>query len=335
MRILTIGDIHAKASNVKEVNELTSRIVKVIKEQAPDVTVILGDLHDTFEKIHTQALNTIDYFFKEITSCWMHDVYYVVGNHCAINNSIFLEEDHAFNVFKNKYDNLIIVDKIEILEKDRLKFVFCPYTPPGRFIEALNGAEAGATAIFAHQEFFNASIAGFTSQIGDKWPSNNPLVISGHIHERSRPQSNIIYVGTPWHTTFAELDEKSISIFEFSEDGYKEDLFYLNMPRKLTVYLNASELLDYVIPENCSLRIMVTDTYEEISKLQKTKKYKDLCILAKVITKITDKVAVKKNKDGQNYLSILSKSIESESEVVKNLFQEAINETSVKECQTA
>lgn len=321
-KILTIGDIHAKASNIKEVSELTKRIKQSIIAHEPTAVIILGDLHDTFEKIHTQALNIIDVFFEDVTSTGV-DIYYIIGNHCAINNSIFLEPDHAFNVFKNKYKNLKIIDNVEEININGLKFLMCPYVPPGRFLEAIKDRYNNATAIFAHQEFYNAQFAGITSEIGDKWPLDYPLVISGHIHERGSPQTNIQYIGTPYHTTFAEEGDKYISLFEFNDDGaHKETLINLDMPKKMTVHLSVDEFMEYNIPSNSQVRIIVTGTTEQINKLQKSSKFKELSLVAKVIPKKTDNIIARKNTGNLNYISILKSSVESESPAVKTVFNE-------------
>jgi hypothetical protein len=87
-----------------------------------------------------------------------------------------------------------------------------------------NKGPEGVAAIFAHQEFYGVKMGAIESKIGDKWDEKNPVVISGHIHQWQRLQSNIFYTGTPRQIGFGDKTKKSISEFIFTLDDNKTEL---------------------------------------------------------------------------------------------------------------
>src|SRR5208337_315819 len=91
------------------------------------------------------------------------EVYLIIGNHDMANPNEFLTKKHAFNSMKRWKEyldgKLHIVDEPVYKEIKDKTFVMCPYTPPGRFKEALDElCKEGITwdladCIFAHQQF--------------------------------------------------------------------------------------------------------------------------------------------------------------------------------------
>ena len=49
---LVIGDPHFKESNVKEMEQMTTKIIAIAKEKKPTFVVVLGDTLDTHEMAH-------------------------------------------------------------------------------------------------------------------------------------------------------------------------------------------------------------------------------------------------------------------------------------------
>jgi hypothetical protein len=117
-----------------------------------------------------------------------------------------LTDEHPFGALKLWPNTVVADDKAVIvsLTPPLVSFLLVPYVAPGRFAEAVATAAATAsaawtnvTAVFAHQEFQGAIYGHKPSTIGDVYASNAPLCVSGHIHEFSSPQPNIVYVGAP------------------------------------------------------------------------------------------------------------------------------------------
>ena len=155
--------------------------------------------------------------------------YVLIGNHDLINHSQFLTDNHIFNPMK-KWPNVFIADtmpqvlQIEDSDGEERTFVFCPYTPPGRFAEALNKiVPLGYTweladAIFAHQEFEGCKMNQITSEEGDVWDPAFPPVISGHIHDAQTVGENVFYPGSAIQHGFGESAGKRIWFINWEPD---------------------------------------------------------------------------------------------------------------------
>lgn len=233
-QILFIGDVHIKFNNLKEVEILENKILE-LKEHITFI-VIAGDILDSHEKINTQLLNKAYNFIK--TCRLKAPVYVLVGNHDYINNQQFLTSNHWMNGLK-EWSNIFIVDKPMYYDaslhtvspsspedSSRGKYLFMPYVPVGRFIEALDTTNntqvdfkdfdwKDCVCIFAHQEMKNCKMGPIQSVEGDEWDLNWPMLISGHIHERQNVQNNILYPGSVINHSFGS-DNQGLSLISFS-----------------------------------------------------------------------------------------------------------------------
>lgn len=323
--VIAVGDIHARVSNIKEIEllglHLGILIDKAKAEGGKVKVVLLGDLSDTFEKIHITALKAIVKFLTYLSTFGV-EIVYVVGNHDAVNNRIFLEDDHAFVGIN--IPNVKIVDKVEM---DDTNLVYCPYVPPGRFAEALETLGRPikeARAIFCHQEFRGAKMGAIESKIGDTWAKDMPLVVSGHIHDYDRLAPNVLYVGVPFDHSFGESGDKTVSMFRFTEKGVTEERIDLGMPKKRTYTLPISKVVEWTLPENTYARINLVGTLEEHASFKKTKEYNNLLKIAKVVPKYTDRVVLAApSKERRSFMEILKKAVEEETSAnVKSVFDE-------------
>lgn len=225
LQCLTIGDPHFKTKNKKETDLMVTKTLELIDQIKPDFVVILGDTLDTHEKIHVVPLTQAILWIEKIAS--RLPVYLLIGNHDRPNNSDFLSGYHPFQGLKGK-KNITVVDTTIADEIQGHQFLFVPYVPNGRFTEALTyGCSSenipSLTTIFAHQEFFGAKMGAIISTSGDKWPLTYPFVVSGHIHDYSIPQENIVYTGTPMQHAFGDSSHKTISLFTFPNVEKSQD----------------------------------------------------------------------------------------------------------------
>ena len=284
VKILAIGDPHFQVSNILEVDLFINKIEKLVKDEKPDLCVILGDLLHTHERLHTTALNKAYEFVEKMKKLTL--TYVLVGNHDMIGNQIYLTDDHWMNGMK-EWENVVVVDKVKHLKIDKYNFIFCPYVYPGRFEEALNTGEYNwkeATAIFAHQEFAGCKMGAIISVEGDKWPLEYPNVISGHIHSRQTPQKNIYYCGSAMQHAFGESEENIIPIVEFEvfeeSQDYKLREVDLELPRKKIVYMDVSNIDTYdqssILESEDTIKLSVSGVYDEFKAFKKTGKYKEL-----------------------------------------------------------
>lgn len=274
-----IGDPHFKTGALLENNAMVEAIYRQIEIIKPDILVCLGDTLDTHESIHVSPLTrAVDFLIKLSKYA---PTYCLIGNHDLRNNKQYFSEEHPFTGLKH-LPNLTIVDKTHLASINGQDYVFVPYVPPGRFIEALDSLKSPinawkqATCIFAHQEFRGCKTGVQVSQEGDVWDHVNPLVISGHIHEYSQLQHNLIYAGTPIQQDFSASPDKAIMIVKFHpRDEYngtssKEfSRVSLNLPVKLTVTVECRNVSEYVPPNNYKLKIKLVGTPGELRTAMK------------------------------------------------------------------
>jgi len=280
--VLFIGDPHFRTDNIVEVDMFIERITELARERQPDFIVIGGDVLHTHERLHTTPLNRAYAFInamREITKTFV-----LVGNHDALNNSIFLEPKHWMNAMK-EWDNTVIVDFPVYHEYKGCVFGFMPYVPPGRFIEGLNRGDRDwhtADCIFAHQEFAKCKMGVIESAEGDIWDDSFPHVVSGHIHERQHVGRRIYYPGSSLQHAFNESDTKIVAMLHFSPGGtYRSEEICLGLPQKHTVYSNSDQVVDMEVDRLLEggkyVKLVVSGSSEEFRSFKKTKKYKDLC----------------------------------------------------------
>lgn len=322
MKILAIGDMHIRNNHAREVNLMIDCVNDAVKSNQTDMIAILGDMHDTFSKIHLDALNLIDKFFNEIDKLGV-PVKYIIGNHDAINNQCYLDDNHAFNCFKNKYNNIEIIDRV--VEVDSI--VFMPYVPVGRFSEALSNTDLSKVkVIFAHQEFKGCKMGAIESKHGDVWPEGAPIVISGHIHERSVLGKNILYVGSPYQTSFGDNSRKTLEVITIEGENIRTKPIETSMPKRVTVSTDIEGVSKIKMNDVDYYRVNISDSIANIHKFKKTKKFRDLQKIAKVVLKPTDNVIVKSVKEGKTFVSLLEDSIKKESESIQKEYQSVMSE---------
>ncbi len=324
IEILTVGDPHFKTSNVMEIDEMCSKTIALAKDRNPNVIVILGDVLDTHERIHVVPLSKSIEWIQNLSS--VAPVYVLIGNHDRPNNSDFLSNLHPYNGLDTdnyQYDynempssNANTIKSINSIDQENINkynikivyqvyseniggfdFLFVPYVPPGRFMEAINTHVkteelSKYSMIFAHQEFKNAKMGAIKSIIGDTWSKNDPAVVSGHIHDYDHLESNIIYTGTPMQHAFGDSTNKTVSYYTFIQndikenisDEYKkfiipninniyvkEDRIGLKLPKKRIFYVSCDEVPNWEPPSKGLIKVVIRGTPAEIKATMKLK----------------------------------------------------------------
>lgn len=331
VKILFIGDPHIQVSNIPEVELFMERLINLATEQKPDLIVIAGDLLHNHERLHTLALNKAYDMVNDMRL--ISKTYILVGNHDMCNNQQFLTENHWMTSMK-EWDNTIIVDKVMSETIRGEKFVFVPYVPPGRFEEALNTLNdewKDASCIFAHQEFAGCKMGAIVSVEGDKWPLDNPNVISGHIHSRQSPQANIYYTGSALQHAFGESEKNIIACLTFQDGKYTNDEIDLKLPRKRIVYMDVEDIENYSLPNTQDkVKVTITGSYEQFKALKKTKKYKDIKKKgAKIVfkPKKLDSITTDSSKPNGTFTTILNSLIlEEKSPYLSQAYELIVNE---------
>lgn len=182
MKVLCIGDVHIKISNIPETDEMSKKLVELANKTSPNFIVLLGDVLDRHATINVHCLMRAETLIHSLL--FIAPIYVLIGNHDRPNNSNFLTDEHPYNSLKFWPNTYIIdtpIDKTFELDNGKYRFLFVPYVMPGRFDEALrkieNPYDKNISAIFAHQEIYLCKMGAIISQVRDKWDTENPLVI--------------------------------------------------------------------------------------------------------------------------------------------------------------
>ena len=281
MRILAIGDNHFRVDNIHMISRFIRALIQKTKEVKPDLIVLLGDILHDHERVHTTAMNKAYELIRGLRD--LAPLYIIVGNHDMINHKQFLSDNHWMNALK-EWRDVHISDKVLVKSNKLHKFIFCPYVAPGRFIEALVTLDESwedATIIFAHQEFKGCKMGALISEEGDEWSTENPFVVSGHIHSKQTPQDNIFYPGSSMQVAYGESEQNIVALIDLIEleDGASIDIEEINLglPIRKVVYLNTEEFRNYELPDTeDEIKLSLSGTYEDFRSMKKTKKFIDL-----------------------------------------------------------
>ena len=276
---------------------------------------------------------------------------FTVTHNC--NNQVFLTPDHWLNALK-EWENLTVVDTVIKTSINGNDFVFCPYVFPGRFEEALNlvlnDDWKDVKCIFCHQEFEGCKMGAIISIDGDRWTTEYPNIISGHIH-KNQTINNIYYPGSSMQVSFGETDKNILSnvIFDKEKSDYILEEIEIDLPRKKILYMDVEELENFNLEKTKDkLKITISGSYEEFKTLKKTKKYKEITNDGVQIVFKTKKKEMQKMKDhieeqlenqktnnnisdGTNFMKILDESIKKEKNpYLFETFEYVINDRNVE-----
>jgi DNA repair exonuclease SbcCD nuclease subunit len=347
---MCIGDPHFQDSNMKEVKVLTRKILDIVKEKKPTFVVCMGDILHNHEKISMTPFKAACEFLKELSK--LSITYLLIGNHDYKNNQQFLSDNHAFNALKD-WENMYIIDNVTVHEYGKMRFCFTPYVPPGKFLEALNTNSdlwELSDCIFAHQEFRGAKFGATSSELGDEWNEDYPMVISGHIHDLQFLGNNIIYTGSIMQHGYADTVKKYLWNFNFYYDEEEEDKkvrydfdkIDLKMKQRKIVNIDFDDFKTYD-PNTHSdyiVKLDVKGKSEQFKTLRQTKKYKELVeqgikIAFTTINENLPELKLKVDNKNKTYYEIFSDLIKAECEnepnenkkVMMNELFEEINAT--------
>jgi DNA repair exonuclease SbcCD nuclease subunit len=274
--VLCIGDPHIKVNNMVDSETMIEKLEILAKERRPDFIVCMGDVLDRHSNIHVSCLMMAEKMVERLSQ--IAPFFLLIGNHDRPNNSNFLTNEHPFNAMK-KWPNVYIIDTTFSYTFNNKKFLFVPYVPPGRLEEAIKiSIEADIKSyslFFVHQELLNCKMGAIISTVGDKWDLENPLLISGHIHEYDLLQPNIVYIGTPFQHTYNEQG-KTVSIFNFEEEKWVQERIDLGLKKKVTIYITPQEVYSYIIPEDKLVKLVIRGDEASIKTIAKVHKVQEL-----------------------------------------------------------
>lgn len=216
MKVLRVGDPHAKVSNLDEMKNLILFVAQMAKEHKIQRIEILGDL------MHTHAVLRLEVVAFWI---WALDELRQVCQTVAIYGNHDVNGDYNFNtsslhVFKlmNK-ENLIIIEEPTLLGV--IGYVPYHHDMPSFTNAAGRLSSEGAKVLVCHQtiqgsKYDNGMYAPDGIPTGE-WSEKFTHVISGHIHAE-QSFGNIIYPGTArWDTIADANSRKGVWIYEHDD----------------------------------------------------------------------------------------------------------------------
>jgi DNA repair exonuclease SbcCD nuclease subunit len=271
-KIIFIGDIHVKFSNLNEIDKLQKAVVDHCKKSPPSFLVLGGDILDTYERVNTQLLNHAYELIKAFRE--VAHVYVIVGNHDYINNQQFLSDNHWMNGMKEWF-NVTIVDTPTIVEN----YLLVPYVPNGRFVEAIETVTKSwkdFDCVFAHQEIKGCKMGAITSIDGDLWENEWPMLISGHIHGRQNIGNNVLYPGSVINHAYSS-DNQGVSEFTFQGSNFEEYRIDLKLEKKKTIHKNISDVdVDKIKLLDKHCRLTLDGEMKDITSFKKSQTYQSL-----------------------------------------------------------
>ena len=330
VKTLFVGDPHFKIKNVEYIPLFVSKILSIVDEHPDlDFVVVAGDLLDNHDRVDVEPYNLALDFINALR----HRVktFVIVGNHDYKNNQQFLTDHHWMNALK-WWDNVFVVDDVYESILGGADFLFVPYTPPGRFVEAIctkfvKGEFTRFSAVFAHQEFRGCKMGPIESKIGDEWDLDWPLVISGHVHNKQWSQENVYYPGSAMQHAFGQSVDNTVSIIEWVKDSGQCRIEYdeidLKMPRLVIKYLSVKDAerksVKYRQSDSKKYKLVLKGAHEEFQAFKKSLRYKELIEDGvKVVFKVDSKAVIDSAAAGveavvqKKFLDILDEKIRSE-----------------------
>jgi hypothetical protein len=320
MRVLVIGDLHARPALLSEFSALAKALARQAEASRPDVIVLTGDLLHEHARVHTGALNAVLDLIRELAAR-AADLYVLIGNHDLPSNQCFLEAQHAFNALK-AWPRVHVAD--QVVHDAARSLVFVPYVPAGRFVEALSNsgyAWREGRAIFAHQDFRGARQGTFVSAHGDAWHPDWPLVISGHFHGHQWPRPNVCYVGSPVAHDFGDEASHTISLFTWEDPEWREERLDLGLPARRTVTLPLADALAFAPPPATLIRLIVTGTAAELAAFRASREHSSLAArVTKLVLRSMTSAALDASAPRVTYAERLAALVQGEAPPVQRLF---------------
>lgn len=215
MRVMLVGDVHARVDELDDCTRLADKIVEVAVEEQPNAIVFLGDLYDAFALKNTQVERWWMDFFARIP---VNERYLLVGNHDRPGDS-----SQASNALQAHVRDGVVVDRPTVIGFGIVALPF--YFKADEFVAAAKDLAAtadSAQTLLCHQ-----------SMLGSRYESGLPIesrhdqsavdpaqvpqrcILAGHIHT---PQAagKVWYLGSPrWRNN---VSDANIDRFIYSID---------------------------------------------------------------------------------------------------------------------
>src|ERR1035437_5938687 len=178
MLILRVGDPHAKANNIEEIESLLTFVLEMARLHKVNRIELLGDLFHTHAIIRLEVLDLWDRWLEKLSQEF--ETVVLVGNHDQTGDKN--SKLHALKFFRNLKGNLVVVD--DVWFSGAIGYMSYKHDNDA-FVQTANHlATLGAKLLVCHQTFKEAKYESgmYAPDSIDASLINIPNIISGHIH---------------------------------------------------------------------------------------------------------------------------------------------------------
>lgn len=269
------GDIHLKRGETLRNQQICDAIIKAAKENPCDAIVCLGDTLDTFDRIDSSALCAASEMFHQLSA--IAPTFILLGNHELPNNHETKHDIHPF-IGLHAHPGIIVVNVPRFYMIKGLPFSFSPYYFPGRLKEFayVDPRVKTSRCLFCHQEMRGSKMGAITSTEGDVWNDDDVFVCSGHIHEFSQLQPNILYVGASVQQGFGDSENRNAYLLHFTESSFTYTSVPLDVEKFLLFHLKVEDLPTFVVPAGKKVKVIVDVTPDLFYTLPETTLVKEI-----------------------------------------------------------
>lgn len=223
MKLLGIGDIHAKMSQFTLCCSVLQWLNQVIVDEQPDMIVNFGDTMNDHSVLRSEILTEFRKHIVEAVK--VANYYYILGNHDFYKPTD--SKYHALETFKD-IAGMHVIDTVQRIGD----ITFVPHMADmGQF-----PLDTGAICL-AHQTFLGADYGFHRPELGvDPSLVAANIIISGHIHKR-QVVDKVIYPGSPFAQNANDVDQ-SKGVIIFDTDTYEYHFIEAPFPKWFSIKVN-------------------------------------------------------------------------------------------------
>lgn len=310
MKILRIGDPHAKINNLAEMKSLFDFVLNTAEFYKVDRIEILGDLFHTHAVLRLEVQEFWMKTLNMLSEQFYYDTVVLVGNHDMSGN--YNSTFSALSLFAIDIgDDPVRLSVIESPQRNGI-FGYMPYIHDQQtFINEANKlADQGAKVLVCHQTLQGSRYeSGFYAADGvptGDWAARFTHIISGHIHSEQTFE-NVIYPGTArWDGVVDANIRKGIWIYEHDDDTgqiVKSDFYSTeNVCSPLrSIAWKEGDPAPTPWADNERVTLELVGSSEWVNKQKQSFKGK-----ASFKTKITDSKKLESRKSGKSFAEFLN-----------------------------
>lgn len=328
-KLMICGDTHfGELSNSEKYNkqlvEFFSWCVDIAKQQNIDTFIHMGDYYHSRNSINVETINYGIDGAQVLNSHFSRDKLFVItGNH-----DIYYKDTLKINSLRIIEPYVSIVDALECPIDIDDKILMTPWicTPQqwDELVEEYQEVSHHVKYLFGHFEFNGFTVSeGHVMDHGHSAKELNQYtkVFSGHFHSKQE-QGNVLYVGTPIATTFAEANEPhGIHILD-TDTGEIEFVEYTKVKVVSIPYTELETISDYD-PQNTRIRVEFPDDLsdetiiDEVQDMLHELKFEEIKIKyqGSKTTQLLESVELSEIQDVENIDAVVLKFLEQATEV--------------------